>query len=139
MYQYCLEFVVSGNPKPILEIDRIMDDGSIDRVILSEPTLPPFIANPFDLHYQVENPDQPQIYGGCLLLETPSHYDNRKYILKVKNKYGSENRTTNAHFISSPGRLSCSFYATHFVNQYFTRLISSWSRQYLYIIYRLKL
>ncbi|XP_072038259.1 BDNF/NT-3 growth factors receptor-like isoform X2 [Amphiura filiformis] len=96
LYSYCMQFTVSGNPKPKLEIYRDKDGVKV----VSDPY---HEVHPFnEFHYGVQDDDQPQIYTGCLSLTTPSHFDNGAYTMKVSNAYGNDTKTMVAHYITSP-------------------------------------
>ena len=91
LYAFCIEIKFVGNPEPTVKVFRG--------------------GNPFDveksyakLHYAANNPDQPQMWDGCIEIETPSHFDNGEYEMKINNSLGSDSATTMAYFINAPGR-----------------------------------
>lgn len=53
-------------------------------------------------------------YHGCLQLDSPTHLNNGRYTLVAKNKYGTDQKEVEAHFMRKPWEgeelLKSSFY-----------------------------
>lgn len=41
-------------------------------------------------------------YHGCLQLDNPTHLNNGRYMLEVKNEYGFDRKAVDAHFMRTP-------------------------------------
>lgn len=41
-------------------------------------------------------------YHGCLQLDSPTHINNGRYRLVAKNRYGTDKKEVDAHFMGEP-------------------------------------
>ncbi|XP_053725765.1 neurotrophic tyrosine kinase, receptor, type 2a isoform X2 [Synchiropus splendidus] len=85
-HHWCIPFSVAGNPKPDFKWFR-------DNVEVFEG---PYIMT--KIHDTTERE-----YHGCLELNSPTHLNNGFYTLLVENKYGSDRKKVEAHFMHGPG------------------------------------
>uniref|UniRef100_UPI001CD859C1 neurotrophic tyrosine kinase, receptor, type 2a n=1 Tax=Solea senegalensis TaxID=28829 RepID=UPI001CD859C1 len=84
-HHWCIPFSVAGNPKPELKWFRNGVSVTEGRYILTR------------IHDTTERE-----YHGCLQLDSPTHINNGKYRLVAKNKYGSDEKEVEAHFMHEP-------------------------------------
>ncbi|XP_058492178.1 neurotrophic tyrosine kinase, receptor, type 2a isoform X2 [Solea solea] len=84
-HHWCIPFSVAGNPKPELKWFRNGVMVTEGRYILTR------------IHDTTERE-----YHGCLQLDSPTHINNGKYRLVAKNKYGSDEKEVEAHFMHEP-------------------------------------
>ncbi|CAG08400.1 unnamed protein product, partial [Tetraodon nigroviridis] len=84
-HHWCIPFSVSGNPKP--ELEWLLDD---ERVIEG-----PYIMT--RIHDVTDRE-----YHGCLQLDSPTHLNNGHYTLIAKNKFGTDHKSVEAHFMLKP-------------------------------------
>ncbi|XP_018108712.1 NT-3 growth factor receptor isoform X1 [Xenopus laevis] len=82
--EHCIEFMVLGNPPPIL---TWFHNGKTLREV-------DFIRTEF---YRQDN-----VTEGCLLFNKPTHYYNGNYTLVATNKLGVAKQTVYAHFLGQP-------------------------------------
>ncbi|XP_075431310.1 NT-3 growth factor receptor isoform X2 [Ascaphus truei] len=83
-HEHCIEFVVRGNPQPIL---TWYHNGQALREV-------DFIRTEV---YRQDN-----VSEGCLLFNKPTHYYNGNYTLVASNKLGVAKQTVYAHFLEQP-------------------------------------
>ncbi|KAM8972304.1 NT-3 growth factor receptor isoform 2-T2 [Pelodytes ibericus] len=81
--EHCIEFVVHGNPQPILT--WFHNEEALKAV--------DFIRTEFW---------QDNVSEGCLLFNKPTHYNNGNYTLVATNKLGVAKQTVYAHFLKEP-------------------------------------
>ncbi|XP_071339219.1 BDNF/NT-3 growth factors receptor isoform X2 [Trachinotus anak] len=85
-HHWCIPFSVSGNPEPKLQwfLDgEAVTEGDYITTMIHDIT--------------------EREYHGCLQLDSPTHINNGKYRLVAKNKYGSDQKEVEAHFMHKPG------------------------------------
>ncbi|XP_053320434.1 NT-3 growth factor receptor isoform X1 [Spea bombifrons] len=82
--EHCIEFVVRGNPQPVLT--WFHNNQALREV--------DFIRTEFYGHDNVSE--------GCLLFNKPTHYYNGNYTLVATNKLGVARQTVYAHFLEQP-------------------------------------
>lgn len=85
-HHWCIPFSMSGNPGP--QLQWFLDD----KVVTEDRYIMTIIHDITDREYH-----------GCLQLDNPTHLYNGKYRLLATNKYGSDEREVEAHFMSWPG------------------------------------
>lgn len=93
LYHHCLRFNISGHPEPTVTFYRNGQQIPEDSQYIS-------------IQWSTYNLEQPQLYSGCVLIETPSHYDNTNYTLHVENRYGNDTQTYDARFMNTPGEVT---------------------------------
>ncbi|XP_065807258.1 neurotrophic tyrosine kinase, receptor, type 2a isoform X1 [Labrus bergylta] len=84
-HNWCIPFSVAGNPEPTLQWFR---DGEKVTEGLFIMTL---------IHDVTERE-----YHGCLQLDNPTHLNNGRYSLLATNKYGTDQKEVEAHFMKQP-------------------------------------
>ncbi|KAM6944160.1 BDNF/NT-3 growth factors receptor [Lycodopsis pacificus] len=84
-HHWCIPFSMSGNPEP--ELQWFLDDKAV--------TEGDFIMTM--IHDITERE-----YHGCLQLDSPTHLNNGRYKLLAKNKFGSDEKEVDAHFMRKP-------------------------------------
>nr|XP_040050815.1 neurotrophic tyrosine kinase, receptor, type 2a isoform X4 [Gasterosteus aculeatus aculeatus] len=84
-HHWCIPFSITGNPKPKLQ--WFLDDKAV--------TEGPFIET--KIHDITDRE-----YHGCLQLDSPTHLNNGRYRLLIKNEYGSDEKEVEAHFMRKP-------------------------------------
>ncbi|XP_037632737.1 neurotrophic tyrosine kinase, receptor, type 2a isoform X3 [Sebastes umbrosus] len=84
-HHWCIPFSVSGNPEPKLE--WFLDGEAVMEGV--------FIMTM--IHDITERE-----YHGCLQLDSPTHLNNGRYTLFAKNKYGTDQKEVEAHFMRKP-------------------------------------
>ncbi|XP_061757564.1 neurotrophic tyrosine kinase, receptor, type 2a isoform X4 [Nerophis ophidion] len=84
-HHWCIPFSVAGNPEP--EIQWFHNDKAV--------TENKFIKT--RIHDVTERE-----YHGCLQLDSPTHLNNGLYTLVAKNKYGTDQKRLEAHFMRRP-------------------------------------
>ncbi|KAM7017729.1 BDNF/NT-3 growth factors receptor [Tautogolabrus adspersus] len=84
-HHWCIPFSVAGNPVP--ELQWFLDGEKV--------TEGRFI---FTLIHDVTERE----YHGCLQLDSPTHLNNGRYTLLATNKYGTDQREVEAHFMRQP-------------------------------------
>ncbi|KAM9810811.1 BDNF/NT-3 growth factors receptor [Neosynchiropus ocellatus] len=85
-HHWCIPFSVAGNPKPTFKWFRNEEE---------------VIEGPFLMTKIHETTERE--YHGCLELNSPTHVNNGIYTLVVSNKYGSDRKKVEAHFMLRPG------------------------------------
>uniref|UniRef100_A0A3Q3WHZ4 Tyrosine-protein kinase receptor n=1 Tax=Mola mola TaxID=94237 RepID=A0A3Q3WHZ4_MOLML len=84
-HHWCIPFSVAGNPKPqlqwFLDGQPVMEGLYIVTMI----------------HDITERE-----YHGCLQLDSPTHLNNGHYMLVAKNKFGTDRKEVEAHFMRKP-------------------------------------
>ncbi|XP_040010612.1 neurotrophic tyrosine kinase, receptor, type 2a [Xiphias gladius] len=84
-HHWCIPFSVLGNPEPQLEWflnDEAVTEGRYIKTMIHDIT--------------------EREYHGCLQLDSPTHLNNGRYRLVAKNKYGSDQKEVEAHFMRKP-------------------------------------
>uniref|UniRef100_UPI0037E827E7 BDNF/NT-3 growth factors receptor n=1 Tax=Semicossyphus pulcher TaxID=241346 RepID=UPI0037E827E7 len=84
-HHWCIPFSVSGNPEPQLQWFL---DGEVVTEGLYIMTM---------IHDITERE-----YHGCLQLDNPTHLNNGRYTLLATNKYGTDQKEVEAHFMHKP-------------------------------------
>uniref|UniRef100_A0A3Q3J7P6 Ig-like domain-containing protein n=1 Tax=Monopterus albus TaxID=43700 RepID=A0A3Q3J7P6_MONAL len=84
-HHWCIPFSVSGNPEPNLQW-YLNDKPVMEGVYISTM-----------IHDITERE-----YHGCLQLDSPTHINNGRYKLVATNKYGSDQKEVEAHFMQRP-------------------------------------
>ncbi|XP_040898872.1 neurotrophic tyrosine kinase, receptor, type 2a [Toxotes jaculatrix] len=84
-HHWCIPFSVSGNPVP--QLQWFLDDEAVIEDIYIMTII----------HDITETE-----YHGCLQLDSPTHLNNGRYRLVAKNKYGSDQKEVEAHFMHKP-------------------------------------
>ncbi|XP_074527254.1 BDNF/NT-3 growth factors receptor isoform X2 [Halichoeres trimaculatus] len=84
-HHWCIPFSVSGNPEPQLQWLRNGEVVMEGDYIMTK------------IHDITERE-----YHGCLQLDSPTHLNNGRYELLATNKYGSDRKEVEAHFMSKP-------------------------------------
>nr|XP_046243552.1 neurotrophic tyrosine kinase, receptor, type 2a [Scatophagus argus] len=84
-HHWCIPFSVSGNPEPQLQWFL---DGKVVKEGLYIMTM---------IHDVTERE-----YHGCLQLDSPTHLNNGRYTLLATNKFGSDQKEVDAHFMHKP-------------------------------------
>ncbi|XP_029999311.1 BDNF/NT-3 growth factors receptor isoform X2 [Sphaeramia orbicularis] len=84
-HHWCIPFSVSGNPQPsfqwFLDDEEVMEGQYIMTII----------------HDITERE-----YHGCLQLDSPTHLNNGRYTLVAENKFGTDRKDVEAHFMHKP-------------------------------------
>ncbi|XP_022613354.1 BDNF/NT-3 growth factors receptor [Seriola dumerili] len=84
-HHWCIPFSVSGNPEP--QLQWYLDDEAVTEGL--------YIMT---LIHDITERE----YHGCLQLDSPTHLNNGRYRLVAKNKYGSDQKEVEAHFMHKP-------------------------------------
>ncbi|XP_073322137.1 BDNF/NT-3 growth factors receptor [Pagrus major] len=84
-HHWCIPFSVSGNPEP--QLQWFLDGKSV--------TEGEYIMTM--IHDITERE-----YHGCLLLDIPTHLNNGRYTLVATNKFGTDQKEVDAHFMHNP-------------------------------------
>lgn len=84
-HHWCIPFSVSGNPEP--ELKWFLND----EVVREDEYIMTIIHDITDREYH-----------GCLQLDNPTHLYNGRYTLLAKNRYGSDRKEVEAHFMYKP-------------------------------------
>ncbi|XP_056231583.1 neurotrophic tyrosine kinase, receptor, type 2a isoform X2 [Seriola aureovittata] len=84
-HHWCIPFSVSGNPEP--QLQWYLDDEAVTEGLY----IMTFIHDVTEREYH-----------GCLQLDSPTHLNNGRYRLVAKNKYGSDQKEVEAHFMHKP-------------------------------------
>ncbi|XP_035021381.1 neurotrophic tyrosine kinase, receptor, type 2a isoform X1 [Hippoglossus stenolepis] len=84
-HHWCIPFSVAGNPEP--QLQWFLDD----RAVMEDLYIMTMIHDITEREYH-----------GCLQLDSPTHLYNGKYRLLAINKYGSDEREVEAHFMHEP-------------------------------------
>ncbi|XP_053573623.1 NT-3 growth factor receptor isoform X1 [Bombina bombina] len=82
--EHCIEFVVRGNPQPNLTWFHNGREFKMGEIIRTE-------------YYRRDN-----VSEGCLLFNSPTHYNNGNYTLSASNELGVANQTVYGHFLKTP-------------------------------------
>ncbi|XP_072289163.1 BDNF/NT-3 growth factors receptor [Eucyclogobius newberryi] len=85
-HHWCIPFSVSGNPQPNLTwfLDgKVVTEGLYIMTMIHDTT--------------------EREYHGCLQLDSPTHLNNGHYTLMAKNKFGTDVKEVDAHFMLTPG------------------------------------
>ncbi|KAM9394383.1 BDNF/NT-3 growth factors receptor [Pholidichthys leucotaenia] len=85
-HHWCIPFSVAGNPQPKLRWYHN------DKELLDERFIKSVVHDITDREYH-----------GCLQLDSPTHINNGRYKLVAANKYGSDQKEVDAHFMHQPG------------------------------------
>ncbi|KAK9522836.1 hypothetical protein VZT92_019278 [Zoarces viviparus] len=84
-HHWCIPFSMSGNPEPKLQWfldDKAVTEGDFIMTMIHDVT--------------------EREYHGCLQLDSPTHLNNGRYKLLAKNKFGSDEKEVDAHFMRKP-------------------------------------
>ncbi|XP_054466498.1 neurotrophic tyrosine kinase, receptor, type 2a [Anoplopoma fimbria] len=84
-HHWCIPFSVSGNPEPKLQWfldDKAVTEGDFIMTMIHDVT--------------------EREWHGCLQLDSPTHLNNGRYKLSAKNKFGSDKKEVDAHFMRKP-------------------------------------
>ncbi|XP_031712665.1 BDNF/NT-3 growth factors receptor isoform X5 [Anarrhichthys ocellatus] len=84
-HHWCIPFSMSGNPEPKLQWfldDKAVTEGNFIMTMIHDVT--------------------EREYHGCLQLDSPTHVNNGRYKLLAKNKFGSDEKEVEAHFMLKP-------------------------------------
>ncbi|KAM7392054.1 hypothetical protein PAMP_022696 [Pampus punctatissimus] len=84
-HHWCIPFSVSGNPEPQLKWflnDEAVTEGVYIMTMIHDIT--------------------EREYHGCLQLDSPTHLNNGQYTLVAENKFGSDQKKVEAHFMYKP-------------------------------------
>uniref|UniRef100_A0A672IZN6 Neurotrophic tyrosine kinase, receptor, type 2a n=1 Tax=Salarias fasciatus TaxID=181472 RepID=A0A672IZN6_SALFA len=84
-HHWCIPFSVAGNPKPILTWywdDKVVTEGQYITTMIHDIT--------------------EREYHGCLQLDSPTHFNNGRYMLVAENRFGTDQREVEAHFMQKP-------------------------------------
>ncbi|XP_068995133.1 BDNF/NT-3 growth factors receptor isoform X1 [Embiotoca jacksoni] len=84
-HHWCIPFSVSGNPEPQLQWflqGEAVTEGLYIMTMIHDVT--------------------EREYHGCLQLDSPTHLNNGLYTLVAKNKYGTDRKEVEAHFMHKP-------------------------------------
>ncbi|KAK1892889.1 BDNF/NT-3 growth factors receptor [Dissostichus eleginoides] len=84
-HHWCIPFSMSGNPKPELlwyQDDKLVMEGKFIVTMIHDVT--------------------EREFHGCLQLDSPTHLNNGRYKLVATNKYGTDTKEVEAHFMSKP-------------------------------------
>ncbi|KAM7416808.1 hypothetical protein PAMA_018734 [Pampus argenteus] len=84
-HHWCIPFSVSGNPEPQLKWflnDEVVKEGIYIMTMIHDIT--------------------EREYHGCLQLDSPTHLNNGQYTLVAENKFGSDRKEVEAHFMRKP-------------------------------------
>uniref|UniRef100_A0A3P8VV00 Tyrosine-protein kinase receptor n=1 Tax=Cynoglossus semilaevis TaxID=244447 RepID=A0A3P8VV00_CYNSE len=84
-HHWCIPFSVSGNPQPELQWYRNDVEVTEGQYIMTM------------IHDITERE-----YHGCLQLDSPTHINNGRYRLVAKNRYGTDRKEVDAHFMVEP-------------------------------------
>ncbi|XP_008334922.1 BDNF/NT-3 growth factors receptor isoform X2 [Cynoglossus semilaevis] len=84
-HHWCIPFSVSGNPQPELQWYRNDVEVTEGQYIMTM------------IHDITERE-----YHGCLQLDSPTHINNGRYRLVAKNRYGTDKKEVDAHFMGEP-------------------------------------
>ncbi|XP_034548132.1 neurotrophic tyrosine kinase, receptor, type 2a [Notolabrus celidotus] len=84
-HHWCIPFSVSGNPEPHLQW---LQDGEM---VIEGDYIMTMIHDITEREYH-----------GCLQLDSPTHLNNGHYTLLATNKYGSDRKEVEAHFMRKP-------------------------------------
>ncbi|XP_068616865.1 BDNF/NT-3 growth factors receptor [Brachionichthys hirsutus] len=84
-HHWCIPFSVSGNPEPQLQWFCDGQPVTEGRYIMTR------------IHDITERE-----FHGCLQLDSPTHLNNGRYTLVAKNKFGTDRREVEAHFMRRP-------------------------------------
>ncbi|XP_030594045.1 BDNF/NT-3 growth factors receptor [Archocentrus centrarchus] len=84
-HHWCIPFSVTGNPKPTFK--WFLGDKAVEETL--------YIST--RIHDYAERE-----YHGCLQLDNPTHINNGRYTLLVANRYGSDQKEVEAHFMHGP-------------------------------------
>ncbi|XP_063781829.1 NT-3 growth factor receptor isoform X2 [Pseudophryne corroboree] len=92
--EHCIEFSVRGNPHPVLTWYHNMKPMPHMDFIRTQ-------------YYEEDN-----VLEGCLLFNSPTHFNNGNYTLVAKNKFGVANETVYGHFLQKPFSESNDYFAS---------------------------
>ncbi|XP_041855379.1 neurotrophic tyrosine kinase, receptor, type 2a isoform X3 [Melanotaenia boesemani] len=84
-HHWCIPFSVEGNPAPVFQWyhnGREVTEGEYIMTMIHDYT--------------------DREFHGCLQLDSPTHVNNGRYTLVVKNEYGSDQKDVDAHFMHKP-------------------------------------
>ncbi|XP_034090866.1 neurotrophic tyrosine kinase, receptor, type 2a isoform X2 [Gymnodraco acuticeps] len=84
-HHWCIPFSMSGNPKPELlwyQDDTLVMEGKFIVTMIHDVT--------------------EREFHGCLQLDSPTHLNNGRYKLVATNKYGTDTKEVEAHFMTKP-------------------------------------
>ncbi|KAK5909840.1 hypothetical protein CesoFtcFv8_003733 [Champsocephalus esox] len=84
-HHWCIPFSMSGNPKPELlwyQDDKLVMEGKFIVTMIHDIT--------------------EREFHGCLQLDSPTHLNNGHYKLVATNKYGTDMKDVEAHFMTKP-------------------------------------
>ncbi|XP_036954466.1 neurotrophic tyrosine kinase, receptor, type 2a isoform X1 [Acanthopagrus latus] len=84
-HHWCIPFSMSGNPEPQLQwyLDgKAVMEGEYIMTMIHDIT--------------------EREYHGCLQLDTPTHLNNGRYTLVATNKFGTDQKEVQAHFMHNP-------------------------------------